>query len=195
MKTRIQQSPFWDYFGYVEYDEDIDYDAMTQYEEEFVAFYQKHFSNLDLSKNALRVRKLGQHRAGGLYYPQMKCLCVDISHPHSFIHELGHLIDYEYGNLSEEKEFFAIRNHMRQYYQTKEKSDSEFGKQLRGKSQYNLEYYSTPTEMFARCFELYVYYVWGEDSSLLEKNYNQEAYECTKENLERIKTYFDKIFV
>ena len=84
---------------------------------------------------------------------------------------------------------------MRQYYQTKEKSDSEFGKQLRGKSQYNLEYYSTPTEMFARCFELYVYYVWGEDSSLLEKNYNQEAYECTKETLERIKDYFEKIFV
>ena len=194
LKERIQKSLFGNYFGYVEYDEDIDYDAIAQYEEEFVTFYKKHFSDLDLSKNAIRFRKLGQHRAAGLYYPQMKCLCVDISHPHSFVHELGHLIDYEFGGLSEGIEFSQIRKFAQEYYKNKEKSESEFGKQLRGKSKYNIDYYSIPTEIFARSFEMYVYYVWSENSSLLDKDYHREEYPCTKENLERIKKYFDMIF-
>ena len=193
LKNKIAGSLFWDYFGYVEYDEDIDYDAIEQYEKEFEIFYHKYFKGLDLSENTIRFRKLGQHHAAGLYYPHAKCLCVDISYPGSFIHELGHLIDHEYGDLSQRDDFAKVRIASCDYYEKRKEEDDAFAKKLGGNTKYNIDYYTEPTEIFARSFELYVYYIWHENSSLLESNYNDPQYECTKENLERIKEYFDKI--
>ena len=61
--------------------------------------------------NSIRFRKLGNHKAIGLYYPLIQCLCVDLRNTTSFIHELGHLIDHcmdDGGQLSEQPAFFNV---------------------------------------------------------------------------------------
>jgi hypothetical protein len=193
LKEKINASRFWKYFGYVEYDEDIDYDAITQYEKEFERFYKKHISKIDLSKNAIRFRRLGQHHAAGLYYPYEKCLCVEIEQPNAFIHELGHLIDYERGNLSVQPDFREICDDTTKHLLECMKQSDQLAKELKSKNKYNLSYYRTPTEVFARCFELYAYYVWGVKNSLLKAEYGG-VYDCSEENIRKIKAYFDKIF-
>lgn len=51
--------------------------------------------------NRFKVRKLGNHKALGLYYPEAKVLVVDVDSPSSFIHEYGHLLDYKFGKVSD----------------------------------------------------------------------------------------------
>ena len=73
-----------------------------------------------------------------------------------------------------------------------EEQNDAFAKRLRGKTKYNLTYYLTPTEIFARSFEMYAYYVWGQRGSFLRETYGEE-YDCSEESIKRIKAYFDKI--
>ena len=68
-------------------------------------------------------------------------------------------------------------------------NDEELRKQLSGKTKYNMSYYLTPTEVFARCVELYIYFICGEKSSLVKSEYNQ-IYNCSDEYLKLIKDYF-----
>lgn len=95
-------------FGQVEYDYDTDLDKMRELEKEFVAVMQL-FDMPDLSDYSVRFRKLGHHRASGLYYPAMKCMCVDIRTPSSFMHEFFHLCDFAAGELSLKARFLAVR--------------------------------------------------------------------------------------
>jgi len=192
LKVQIKESVLWKYFGYVEYDEDVELDAIRQYETEFERFYEKHLKKVDLSKDAVRFRKLGQHHAAGLYYPQVKCLCVDIHEPHSMIHELGHLIDYQMGSLSSCSEFTPIYQAARIYLNGCLAAGGDVAKRLKSKTKYNMKYFMTPTEVFARSFELYAAYVLEEKSSLLASEYGG-VYDTSEENLVLIKSYFEKV--
>lgn len=195
-KKLIEQtgaSPLWKYFGYVEYDADVEIDAVRKYETEFETFYQKYLSGINLSEHAIRFRKLGQHHAAGIYYLNVKCLCVDLHHPHSMVHELGHLIDYMMGGLSAQKEFSTLYRETKNYLETLSRRDDELGEMLQKKSKYNLSYYLTPTEMFARGFELYVYYILNERSNLLREEYGG-VYNTSNEYIQLVREYFQKVF-
>ncbi len=194
LQEQTEMSVLWKYFGYVEYDEDVDIEAIRQYEEEFETFYQKNLKGLDLSENAVRFRRLGQHHAAGLYYPHVKCLCVDIRNPYSMVHELGHLIDYLLGNLSVQKEFHGVYKAAKEYLTGLAREKDALGRKLSGKTKYNLAYYLTPTEIFARSFELYAYYEWKEESSLLDDEYSG-VYDTSEEFLLIVKEYFEGLFV
>ena len=189
LKEQIEASVLQKYFGYVEYDEEVDIQAIRQYEREFERFYKKHLRGLELSKDAVRFRKLGQHHAAGLYYPQVKCLCVDIHEPHSMIHELGHLIDYQFGSLSSQRAFSGIYEKAKLHIRNCMESDDALAKALKSKTKYNMRYYLTPTEVFARSFELYAAYILNEKSSLLKQQY-EGIYDTSEENLKLIKEYF-----
>jgi hypothetical protein len=153
----METSVFNDYFGYVEFDEDCDLEKIRIIADEFIAFKETFLDSFDSSSVQIRFRKLGRHRAAGLYFPMLRCLCVDISSPSSFVHEFGHCIDHTYlkgcKNLSDMPEFEKA---YRQYCYLLEHSiatDPELKARLKGK--YDLSYYETPTEVFARCFEMY----------------------------------------
>lgn len=91
-------------------------------------------------KPSLRFRKLGNHKANGLYSHTGNILIVD--NLGSFLHEYGHYLDYYYTNeiLSKQPPFKHIVNRYTKLY---------------GNS-YKKEYYTTPQEIFARGFEHYL---------------------------------------
>lgn len=152
----MARSGFNDYFGYVEFDEECDLRLMTELAKEYRAVAKE--IGLDRHPEvSLRFRKLGQHKASGLYYYTLKCLCVDVRYPGSMMHETGHMLDYELGHISDTYDFSAIRDRYEELmYRFLKESDPETAKQLNGKTKYNLSYYLLPSEIFARCFEMYL---------------------------------------
>lgn len=191
--SAMESSSFNNYFGYVEYDEDVDLEAVKVIEDEFLAFKETHFSFIDASKNSLRFRRLGNHKALGLYYPSVKCLCVDIHSPSSFVHEFGHLIDYCYGNLSIKTEFTDIRFLYKSRLLEYMRKDDGFSKTMNGKTKYNLDYYLKPTEVFARCFEIYCVRVLNISNSIVKQEFGL-PYPMDEVFIEYIKEYFEDVF-
>ncbi len=175
-------------FGFVEYDEEVDLQKVGQIEKQFQAVRETYFPMIDCSGNAIRFRKLGNHKASGLYYPGMKCLCVDFRTTDSFIHEFGHLIDYEMGSLSLLPEFYEIR----QKYESclKRALGGTKGK-LKGK--YNMAYYLKPTEVFARSFERYCTDILGIKNDLLPVEYPETFYPSDEEYIKLVEEYFNNI--
>lgn len=187
-------------FGFVEFDEDVDLKKVTDFEKQFMAFHDTYFPMIDASKNAIRFRKLGNHKASGLYYPGIMCLCVDYRILTSTVHEFGHLIDYQMGNLSLSKEFSELKNiyssHVR--HAAWQKSDSMY-KQLNGGTKYNLDYYLTPTEIFARSYEIYCSFVLGITNDLLpeEETFRKQSAVYPVENeryMKELTAYFNTLF-
>ena len=105
------------------------------------------------------------------------------------IHELGHLIDYQFGSLSSQRAFSGIYEKAKLHIRNCMESDDALAKALKSKTKYNMRYYLTPTEVFARSFELYAAYILNEKSSLLKQQY-EGIYDTSEENLKLIKEYF-----
>lgn len=163
----MRQSGFNEYFGYVEIDEDCDLSLMPDLYREYRALCE--VVGIPSYKDAsLRFRKLGNHHASGLYYPTLACLCVDIRSPHSMAHEVGHMIDYHCDHISEKRDFMDVFD--RYQYLLKKYVDEKASKtekaQLLGSGKYNISYYQQSTEVFARCFEMYLVRTMKVDNSL-----------------------------
>lgn len=188
----MEASSFNDYFGYVEFDEDVDLQKIAIVTEQFVAFKETYLPKIDSSYNAIRFRRLGNHKAVGLYYPSVKCLCVDINSPSSLIHEYGHLIDFCYGRLSSESSFHEIRKMYEDRIRKKMAEDKAFSGVMNGKGKYNLSYYLIPTEIFARVFELYVKEILKVNNSLTPATY-AAVYPTDEAFLNEITTYFKNV--
>lgn len=190
------QSLFSRLFGTVEYDYDTDLDKMKELGKEFMAVMQM-FGMPDLGEYSLRFRKLGHHKASGLYYPSLQCMCVDIRIPSSFTHEFFHLCDFAAGELSLKARFLNVRQTYERIVRDEVANmpDGCLKKQLEGKSKYNLKYYLEPTEIFARMGELYMSQVLGVRNSLIEQSYKGRfEYPSNPELLGYVKDYFDYFF-
>ena len=103
----MAKSGFNEYFGYVEFDEECDLALMEELYKEYGAF-AKELKVQKFPEVSLRFRKLGNHKASGLYYYTLKCLCVDVRFPGSFVHEVGHAIDYHLDHISEKYAFHEV---------------------------------------------------------------------------------------
>lgn len=186
--SAMEASEFNNSFGYVEFDELVDLDKINIIQKQYQVFKDTYFRDLDIKDNAIRFRRLGNHKAAGLYYPFLKCLCVDIHNPSSLIHEFGHLLDFELGGmfhgLSSRAEFRNVRNR----YEFLLRSNPSIAEQ---KGKYNLDYFLEPTEIFARSFEVYMAKCMEMDNSLLPDSFS-EVYPISDETyMEAVKTYFD----
>lgn len=188
----MQESIFNEYFGYVEYDEDVDLGKIQTIAEEFVAFKETYLNQIDSSDNAIRFRRLGHHKAHGLYYPSVSCLCVDINSPSSLIHEYAHLIDYCYGVLSSKAEFYQVKRLYEQCLRSLMKKNNAFAVQMNGKTKYNLSYYLNPTEIFARSYEIYVKEILKVSNSLAPHTFG-DPYPTDPEFIATVKRYFETI--
>lgn len=154
----MEKTSLNNYFGFVELDNDVDLTLFNQFEQEMTRIH----TILPKTGNTipdLRLRKLGNHKALGMYVPGNHTIAIDFRDTsdaiegigiQSFVHEYGHALDYSQGNgqlLSMEKEFKEIvtryRDNLSLYAAT-----TYVGKKA--------GYYGAPTEVFARAFELYL---------------------------------------
>lgn len=194
--VEMQHSGFNRFFGYVEIDSDCELTAVKEIEKEFAAVNAYYFGNQVSKDVILRFRKLGRHRAAGLYYPYFNCICVDIRHPGSMLHEYFHMLDYTHKEISRR---YCFQNIYRLYCKlVKEAADELDDKslekaRLQGNSKYNLDYYLIHTEVFARCGEMYMYYVRNVKKSILQEP-KGIAYPNDEVLMGEITKFFDAFF-
>ena len=194
----MENNKFLHDFSYVELDEDTDINKFRILENE----WEKVKAALNLEKYLktvkpeLRFKKLGKHRALGLYYPSIKCICIDITSPSSFIHEFGHFIDYttKKGQLSLSMDFFPLTIEYKNAYfkYISDNTDSDNVSYLRKKS----EYFLAPTEIFARTLEIYLVNKGMKSSFIKEKEdltITGGYPEISDNFLNKINEYFDKL--
>lgn len=190
----MSNSKFNDYFGYIEFDEDTDLLKVEELTKEFISLAKYlRFSKED--EVSLRFRKLGNHKAAGLYYPYLKCLCVDIRYPHSMVHEYFHMLDYTRGKLSRSVKFQKVLNLYKKSLEDVVESlpaDHEYRLQLNGKTKYNRSYYFQPTEVFARCGEMFLVRHLGINNSLVEIQ-NDFVYPINDELKQAYTQYFKEV--
>ena len=190
IQKMMEKSEFNQYFDYVEFDEDCDVERLKVVGKEVLAFFSEMPRIKEFTKgNSIRFRKLGNHKAIGLYYPYIQCLCVELRNTTSFIHELGHLIDHcmdDGGQLSEQPAFFKLLSLYRSYLDGNKKDI--------GKGKYDLGYYKEATEVFARSFELYIVKVKKYKNNLIPDSFTKTHYPEEREDImSEIKNYFDSL--
>lgn len=193
IQKAMDSSGFHNYFGYVEFDEDVDLDAVSKIEEEYKAINKQYFSGSSFMEVTLRFRKLGKHKASGLYYPSIRNLCVDIQTPSSFIHEHFHMLDEQLGDLSLEVDFDAIvKAYKEAFLREMQNLDPVVTKKLKGSSKYNLKYFFRRAEIFARCGEIYFNRILKVKSSLLDPS-RSYAYPESEELNGLIEKYYEQL--
>lgn len=111
----------------------------------------------------LKFRKLGKHKAAGLYVPDLNIVCVDVRTTTSFIHEYGHYLDYKTRNDGNQWSLDEC------FYPIVEAYRNDLPDDVGSSGKFNRDYYCTPTEIFARGFELWVSKTVTSDSPLLKK--------------------------
>lgn len=149
IEAAMRKSKFLDQgFTFVEYDNDTDLEKIAHLETEWRTTKEQ-LPDVDDTPD-LRFRKLGKHKAWGLYSPFHNTVCIDIRNVNSFIHEYGHLIDFKLNdhNLSMLPDFQPIIKSYRKEIYDQLGNDSYVTKKI--------NYYLTPTEVFARAYELYM---------------------------------------
>lgn len=190
VQLEMRRSVLNSYFGFVEFDEMCDLDKTRELSKECIALLDNFFGFMreDTMKNSIRFRRLGNHHAAGLYYAGVRCLCVDVASPSSFVHEFGHLIDYT-AQYSLKDDFGEIRRMYGRYIDgLPEEEKGIFTKK------YGPDYYKKPTEVFARSFELYVTERLGVLNSLVETEYGIVYPKNNTLYMEKVFGYFDALF-
>lgn len=199
----MDASPLRKYFSFVEFDESVDLNLMKSIENEMMKI-NDHIGFGDIAstrnKRDLRFRRLGHHKAGGLYYPHCNCVCIDLDSPGSYIHEMCHMIDhttYPGMNVSELFEFRFIADRYEELlddYMLQLDGEHPERKKYCGKSKYNRDYYMMPTEIFARCGEMYFKRTLKMETNLLKSCKGFEYPDDAKLNDLINKFYSEKIF-
>ena len=177
----METTGFNDYFGYVEFDNEVDLSKVGEIAREWNAIAEfMHFAKREDVQ--LRFRKLAHHHAAGLYYPHCQCICVDVRNPSSMAHEYLHMLDDVGGNISRTDAFYEVR---RLY---KKASKEILNKQkVRLKGKYDESYYFSATEIFARCGEIYLTRILHIQNSLVMPDASQDfAYPDDESLLEAI---------
>ncbi|WP_297589942.1 hypothetical protein [uncultured Mobiluncus sp.] len=133
-------------FRKVEVDNDVDPEEFHDFEQA-VLEAQKVLPKIPAGTTpAIRVRKLGKHRALGLYVPHVNTICVDVHDSGSFVHEYGHMLDFQSTESSMGDDFGEVIGGYRQALV------------VDGSASRSAGYYRVPTEIWARAFEL-----WGRE--------------------------------
>lgn len=198
VQEEMKKSKFLSHFGYVEYDELVDLEKVKVIEKEWQEVNK--VINFPVAKNhSLRFRRLGKHKASGLYFYNQRAVCIDIKSPSSFIHEILHMIDYTTLPDTTLSSLFNFRPIIERYREiTNEKikkldADDPYKTTWNGGSKFNKEYYQSAKEVFARCGEIYIKEILGIDNSLINIS-NPVIYPTDDELLmELIKNYYPTV--
>jgi hypothetical protein len=148
----------------VEYDERTDLVGLASFLADFRAFVESLHVDPSWGRGVeIKFRRLGRHRADGLYYPEQGVLVVDVKSAKSFAHEFGHLMDYRssagggtdgpHAALSRRDGFEPLRRLLVARLEALGPGDPRLGRGPRSRLSYL--YFASPTECFARAFEQY----------------------------------------
>lgn len=176
-------------FSHVEIDNDVD---KKEYEKFEKSYHEIEHLLPKIPKEvspSLRLRKLGKHKADGLYFPGFNTVAVDIRNTSSTIHELAHYYDFALkDNVSMSEEFSKIK---RGYAEKLKVPSDRTGK-------YGHSYYTTNTEVHSRLFEIWAHEKLGINNQLLNpEKFTQFDYLPFQENPELKKKGFailDKLY-
>lgn len=181
----MDQTSLRDHYAFVELDNDVDLALFERFEAEVNRIQAILPTVPEAKKPTLRLRKLGNYKAAGMYVPDFNTIAIDFRDRNdkdglgvsggisSFIHEYGHYLDYRLADwpngdattLSMRPEFAQIANNYQAALAKSNVAATDLG------------YLSAPTEIFARSFELYVSKK-GLESPLLDR---PEVYQSTPE--------------
>ncbi len=201
----MEESVLNERFGYIEYDELCDTDKIGTTNEQLLQFVRDYFPDIDLKEISLRFRRLGNYRAGGLYVPDYKCICISLVQPSSFVHEFGHMLDFTSGKLSDRMRNEAFSVLYAAYKACLDKKLTEKPEEaealFKKSKKYNYDYYIKETEVFARCFEMYIYTKLGLENTISKSkeqfaqgNSSPFVYHLEDEAfLEKVVGYFDAL--
>lgn len=195
-EAKMKDNAFLKRYSYVEIDNDCDLEKFEKLEDEFTKLIGSiPYPSLE---GSFRIKKLGKHRAAGIFFPHVNATIIDLNHVDSMIHEFAHSLDYQFkvGKkiLSECAEFKSILlsyrdevdEFVRENFNTEKLSD--WNKSSRGK-----RYFYTPTEIFARSMELYFFHK-GIQTSFLRESYNSYYYPGSTSYLDQVNNYFNDLF-
>lgn len=200
-ETQIRMSELehrWkDYYSGVEIDNGVDLNELSKVESDMERILKilPHTDNRTLP--IMRFRKIHQHKALGVFFPVNNTLAIDYRDGlQSFIHEYGHYLDFnwsELGTLSLGRKFEPIlvsaSKNLEHIYASGEVVA------FKGK----LDYFETPSEVFARAFEIYcsrkgldTTFIKDPDSYVHDKTLVK--YSCFNDCLDLVDSYFDDLF-
>ena len=131
-------------FAHVEIDDSVDLGQFVRLDREAAELADRGWLPAIGSDNSIRFRLCGRHRAIGVYSPSLKAIAIDPRAPRSGVHEMAHAYDFEHGQLSAKLGFRSILDRQRAALSGMDLTDSR------------LTYWSTPTEVFARAYELHL---------------------------------------
>lgn len=138
-----ETSMFGRTFRHVEIDDEVDLDMFARIDHEF----RIRRANGELPAigegNAFRFRKTGRHKAIGVYSPALHAIAVDPRAPRSLVHEFAHAYDFEHGQLSCTTLFKPVLDAFTARFDRTDLSESR------------IRYALTPTEVFARGWEVH----------------------------------------
>lgn len=193
-RDAMEKSAFRTYFSTVEYDESVDLKKAELVARDFEVL-AKLFKLPFLDGYSLRFRLLGKHHAAGLYFPFHRCLCVDVREPSSMAHELLHLLDFKLGCKSKGVSFQRIRDAYASLVEENVRKSPDDLARWNGSSKYNKKYYLEPTEVFARCGELFLTRELGLKSACVSKETASGfAYPEDERFQKMIAEYFNELF-
>lgn len=202
LKEMQRLSNSWsDYLAGVEIDNDVDLTKLHKLVPEITATLPLLPKASDGAKPILRFRKLQNHKALGMFTTFNNTIALDFREINgqpglqSFIHEYGHFLDYHSDSiaLSLQDNFTnkIVSNVAVYLNECALQGEITVGKR-------GLNYLLTPTEVFARAFELYVSHL-GFNNSLIKKpelyaGKTRYEYLCFSNIKEEIFNYFDDRF-
>lgn len=220
-KQAMKNSSLNKRFSKLEFDNSVDLYKLPDFEYE-VNRVIENVLPIPANKPELRLRKLGNYKAVGMYVGGLyNTICIDfrdsndVDHGYrtygsgiqSFIHEYAHYLDYQWlrsvdsstpsiPSLSSQPEFRALyKDYVRKFYELKGKAIMRECASFQEQQVFDkIGYFTTPTEVLARAFEVYLSEL-KLDSSLLKTSYayrNDIVYRLFDRKL--VKEYFDKLF-
>lgn len=147
--------------GGIEIDSATDPERLERFTDELLAF----LAALRVSPRwglgvEVKFRRLGRHRADGLYYPLQRILVLGVASWASFAHEFGHLLDHRGREggvsswaLSGREDFSPYRNLLVARMRGDGRGDPRLSG---GRGRLSWRYFASPSECFARSFEQFV---------------------------------------
>ncbi|QBO37385.1 hypothetical protein EQG49_13360 [Periweissella cryptocerci] len=178
-------------FKYVEFDNDVDLGSIGTIEAEWANYFYS-FPEVPFEQPDIRFRKLGNYRSAGIFFPGANSIAIDGNSIYSLTHEYAHYLDYHFKpgkNLSMDDDFMKIVDTYRN--RIDELDHDSYVYKHKG-------YFSTPTEVFARAFELYKKSQENDDKNMFlapQKTYDNETdYQLLNNGLKELAfAYFDKV--
>ena len=191
----MENNSFLKNFSYVELDDTVDLVKFNELSKYFLE-YRKMLPYLLPNKEdkvSFRVRRLGNYRAAGIYFPLFDTVAVDVNGVFSFVHECGHWLDHKKLNdVSMSDDFISkISLPFKEDFQERNK----LAKTYAISSTY---YWCSSREVFARAFEVYIKNKHFKDIScpfLATDEFYREnvAYSWLTENIEVVNDFFDSL--